>query len=86
MGLNVSRKTFLIYVNGLKDEPGMLDAKNPVYAWMKFNVTVSEYDASIDWIDLALWEVRQLFDQSKCPTHKVGCDKWRWFKEVEETL
>ena len=67
LGLNLSDKAFVIYVNGDQEAGGMIDEKDPSVSYMKFHTSVIEYKVRKGWVSEKLKEVRPLWESPKRP-------------------
>ena len=73
-GFKVSNKGYLVYFNGLKNEPMF----NQV---LKFELHLVELDCNDDWVSETLLEAKELLEQDKYPNGSINCDTCQYLKK-----
>ena len=73
-GFSVSDKAYLVYYNGLKDEPMF----NQV---LKFELYLVDLDCNDDWVETAIINAKNLMGNSKMPRGSIKCDTCQYLKK-----
>ena len=73
-GFVVSDKAFLVYYNGLKDEP-MFDQV------LKFEMFLIELDCDDGWVDKAIIDAKNLMETDLLPKGSYKCDTCQYLKK-----
>ena len=73
-GFSVSNKAYLVYYNGLKDEP-MFDKT------LKFESFLVEFDCNDNWVEEAIIHAKKLMDTDSMPKGSYKCDTCQYLKK-----
>ena len=73
-GFSVSNKAYLVYYNGLKDEP-MFDKT------LKFESFLVEFDCNDNWVEEAIIHAKKLMDTGSMPKGSYKCDTCQYLKK-----
>ena len=73
-GFSVSNKAYLVYYNGLKDEPMF----NKV---LKFKSFLVELDCCDNWVEEAILNAKKMMDDDKIPKGSFKCDTCQYLKK-----
>jgi hypothetical protein len=74
LGFPVTDEAYLVYFNGLKNEP-MFDQQ------LKFELHVIKLDCSDAWVEDAIIHARSLLDMNDLPPQSSKCDKCNYLKK-----
>ena len=53
---------------------------------MKFKTSLLKYTGKDDWVEPALFSIRELLDSDTCPDHGEGCEHGRFLIEASNAL
>ena len=73
-GFSVSNKAYLVYYNGLKDEPMFNEV-------LKFKPFLVELDCSDNWVEEAILNAKKMMDNDKIPKGSFKCDTCQYLKK-----
>ena len=73
-GFKVSDTAYLVYFNGLKNEPMFNQT-------LKFELHLIKLDCNDSWVSEAICEAKNLMDQDIYPDGSFGCDTCRYLKK-----
>ena len=73
-GFKVSDTAYLIYFNGLKNEPMFNQT-------LKFELHLIKLDCNDSWVSKTIREAKNLMDQDIYPDGSFGCDTCRYLKK-----
>ena len=73
-GFSVSNKAYLVYYNGLKDEPMF----NKV---LKFKSFLVELDCCDNWVEEAILNAKKMMENDKIPKGSFKCDTCQYLKK-----
>ena len=73
-GFKVSNTAYLVYFNGLKNEPMFNQT-------LKFELHLIKLDCNDSWVSKTIKEAKNLMDQDTYPDGSFGCDTCRYLKK-----
>ena len=73
-GFKVSNTAYLVYFNGLKNEPMFNQT-------LKFELHLIKLDCDDNWVSKAISDAKNLMDQDIYPDGSFGCDTCRYLKK-----
>ena len=73
-GFKVSNTAYLVYFNGLKNEPMFNQT-------LKFDLHLIRLDCNDSWVAKTIIEAKKLFDQDSYPQGSFNCDTCRYLKK-----
>ena len=73
-GFTVSNKAYLVYYNGLKDEP-MFEKV------LKFKSYLVELDCNDNWVEEAIINAKNLINKDSMPKGSYKCDTCQYLKK-----
>ena len=73
-GFKVSDTAYLVYFNGLKNEPMFNQT-------LKFELHLIKLDCNDNWVSKTISEAKNLMDQDIYPEGSFGCDTCRYLKK-----
>ncbi len=73
-GFKVSNTAYLVYFNGLKNEPMFNQT-------LKFDLHLIRLDCDDSWVAKTIIEAKKLFDQDSYPQGSFNCDTCRYLKK-----
>jgi len=66
-GLTVSSRSWFVYCNGKKDSTAFNER-------LEFDAYILPYDGNDDWIEPALYKIKNCLDSDVVPSHGEGCE------------
>ena len=86
-GFDVSSKGYFLYVDGQHiNKAGMIDKDQPSKAYMEFNTSIIPYDGIDDWVEDALFNIKELLLKKNPPEHAEDCEYARFLRETQSAL
>ena len=73
-GFQVSNKGYLVYFNGLKNEPMF----NQV---LKFELHLVELECNDDWVSDTIIKAKELLESDEYPQGSINCDTCQYLKK-----
>ena len=73
-GFSVSNKAYLVYYNGLKNEPMFNEV-------LKFKPFLVELDCSDNWVEEAILNAKKMMENDKIPKGSFKCDTCQYLKK-----
>jgi hypothetical protein len=82
-GFEVSNIGYFLYVDGLHlGYDGMLNIENTTKAVMHFDTSILEYEGSDQWVEQALFNIKELLQSDKQPEHSEECEHGIFLEQV----
>ena len=86
-GFDVSSTGYFLYVDGQHiNQAGMIDKDQPSKAYMEFNTSIIPYDGRDDWVEDALFNIKELLLNENPPEHAKDCEYARFLGETQSAL
>ena len=64
----------------------MIDKDQPSKAYMEFNTSIIPYDGIDDWVEDALFNIKELLLKKNPPEHAEDCEYARFLSETQSAL
>ena len=86
-GFDVSSRGYFLYVDGQHiGKAGMISKDQPSRAYMEFKTSIIPYDGRDDWVEDALYKIKELLLSENPPEHAEGCEYARFLGETKSAL
>lgn len=85
-GFPVSDIGYFVYVDGQHVGYNRMIDDNTELATMKFKTSLLTYKGNDEWVEPALFDIKNLLETKICPEHTEGCENERFLLEANSAL
>ena len=85
-GFSVSDIGYFVYVDGQHVGYNRMIDDNTELATMKFKTSLLTYKGNDEWVEPALFDIKNLLETNTCPDHTEGCENGRFLSETNLAL